>query len=358
MNCLPFRALLKPTTATMEESNRKTETLVGLFIVIGLTLMGVLIVQFGSLGDSFATRYPLTVIFDDAAGLIKGSEVRMGGAQVGKVAATPKLNEDLRVEVALEIQDHIKIPKDSLFQIGSASLLGDKLIVITPSMEKNNGTIAPESVIQGSGSSGLDSLQRDAEAVSRNAQELLVETKDTMQKIKAAIDDIQGTTSELSNTIKRFNTGVLSDSNLQALENTFANLENASSKLDPVLTDARATMKNLNLAVDGARSTFDGARSTFDEANQRLEELGPAFKELPNTLTSLTKTVDDASDLFTRIEEGKGLIGTLAYDEEISDDAKTFVRNLKKQGILRYRDKETSSEEEEDPRERFKGRRR
>ena len=55
------------------------------------------------------------------------------------------------------------------------------------------------------------------------------------------------------------------------------------------------------------------------------------------------------------MESGEGLLGTLAYDREVSDDAKAFVRNLKQQGILRYRDKETP---EEDPRNRFRGRRR
>ena len=64
---------------------------------------------------------------------------------------------------------------------------------------------------------------------------------------------------------------------------------------------------------------------------------------------------DKAGAALERVESGDGLLGTLAYDREVSDDAKAFVRNLKQQGILRYRDKEVP---EEDPRSRFRGRRR
>ena len=49
-------------------------------------------------------------------------------------------------------------------------------------------------------------------------------------------------------------------------------------------------------------------------------------------------------------------MGTLAYDREPAQDAKTFLRNLRRYGILGYRDAQTH--DERDPRNRFRGRRR
>ena len=66
----------------MTESGRRTELFVGAFLFIGLSLLGALILQFGRFQDYFGKQYPVTVVFEDASGLIKGSEVRMGGAEV------------------------------------------------------------------------------------------------------------------------------------------------------------------------------------------------------------------------------------------------------------------------------------
>ncbi|BCX47196.1 hypothetical protein HAHE_11040 [Haloferula helveola] len=332
----------------MSESNPKTATLVGLFIFIGLVLLGGLIVLFGRFGDRFVGKYSLTVVFDDAAGVIKGSEVRMGGARIGKVGATPMLNEKVKVEVRLDIDERIRIPEGSAFQIASASILGDKLIVITPPAEPSGEMIEAGSLIVGGGPSGLDAIQNNAEAMSRDARLLLSEAKDTMKSIDGAIGDIRDVTQELKVTLKSVNTEILSQENLDHIGSTLANLDKASEGLGPTIDDARRAIASVEKAAEGANETFA-------EATARIEELEPALKDVPRAIASLSQAADQAAETLERVEEGKGLLGTLAYDEEVSDDAKTFIRNLKRDGILRYRD---TDEPEDDPRTRFRSRRR
>ncbi|MBK1828529.1 MlaD family protein [Haloferula rosea] len=332
----------------MSESPRKTEAMVGLFIFVGLALLGILIVQFGRFGDRFIGKYAVTVVFDDAAGLIRGSEVRMGGAKIGKVATHPALNENVKVEVQVDIDERIRIPEGSAFQISSASILGDKLIVITPPATSTGEFIEAGTTIAGAGPSGLDALQNNAEAVSRDARQLLVDAAKTMKQIDGAIGDIRTATGELTTTLQKVNEGILTEENMGRIETTLANLEQASAGLDPTLADARQ-------AIQSIESAAAEARTTFAEATVRIEELEPALKEIPSAVSSLSRAADKAAETLDHVEGGKGLLGTLAYDEEVSDDAKTFIRNLKQQGILRYRDKETP---EDDPRTRFKSRRR
>ncbi|RYG15554.1 hypothetical protein EON82_26095, partial [bacterium] len=85
----------------MGESSKKTELWVGLFVFIGLALLGALIIQFGRFGDKLDGKYKIMVVFDDASGLIKGSEIRMGGARIGKVADHPELISDVKVRVVM-----------------------------------------------------------------------------------------------------------------------------------------------------------------------------------------------------------------------------------------------------------------
>ena len=75
----------------MPVREKKRERLAGLFVLIGLLLLGVLIVEFGRFGDRFRGHYPLYVEFPDTAGIIKNSEVRLRGAKIGRVATRPEL---------------------------------------------------------------------------------------------------------------------------------------------------------------------------------------------------------------------------------------------------------------------------
>src|SRR5215471_16248798 len=116
----------------MNRRERGLEFKVGIFVFVGLAMLGALVVQFGRLGDGFKTYYPLTVRFNDASGLLKGTDVLLAGARIGKVAGGPRLvREGNGVAVPLKIYDYIKIPEESKFTVGSSGLLGDRFVNVT-----------------------------------------------------------------------------------------------------------------------------------------------------------------------------------------------------------------------------------
>jgi phospholipid/cholesterol/gamma-HCH transport system substrate-binding protein len=107
----------------MNESGKGLEFKVGLFVLVGLAVLAVLVVQFGRVGEGFKTYYDLTVQFENASGLLKSSDVLMSGAKVGRVAGGLKLNPSGEgVVVPLRIFDHVKIPVGSKFMVGSSGL--------------------------------------------------------------------------------------------------------------------------------------------------------------------------------------------------------------------------------------------
>ena len=334
----------------MAESTKRTELWVGVFVFIGLALLGGLIVQFGRFGDRLRGKYQFVVVFDDASGLIKGSEIRMGGARIGKVAEHPELNANVKVQVTMSVDDAIRIPQDSMIQIASATLLGDKMIVITPPEggAASGRYVEPGSVLRGGGPSGLDAIQNNAESISRDARLLMNDAGAVFKKVDSAIDEFRVATGRLSETLDKVNRSVLSDENLGHIDTSLEGFAKASAALEPAVTDARE-------AIAAIEKAAAGADETFARAGKRIDELEPALRDVPKAVASISRAADKAGDALDRVESGDGLLGTLAYDREVSDDAKAFVRNLKQQGILRYRDKETP---EEDPRNRFRGRRR
>ncbi len=72
--------------------------------------------QFGRLGEGIKTYYGLTVHFADASGLLKGSDVLLGGAKVGRVSGPPRLVTSGRgVDVPLRIYDYVRDRGRQLF---------------------------------------------------------------------------------------------------------------------------------------------------------------------------------------------------------------------------------------------------
>src|SRR5947208_11480335 len=116
----------------MNRHERGLEFKVGIFVFVGLAMVGALLVQFGRLGEGFKTYYALTVRFDDASGLLKGTDVLLSGARIGKVAGGPRLvREGGGVAVPLKIYDYVKVPEGTKFKVGSSGLLGYRLVNVT-----------------------------------------------------------------------------------------------------------------------------------------------------------------------------------------------------------------------------------
>jgi phospholipid/cholesterol/gamma-HCH transport system substrate-binding protein len=341
----------------MAEENQRSEVYVGIFLLAGLVLLGTLIFQFGRFGDRFHNYYALTLIVDDAAGIIKGSEIRMGGAKIGRVATLPALTDDAHVQIDLAIDDRIKIPKNSTLSVTSASLLGDKMIIVTPPVDKVDGYIEEGTLITGSGPSGLDAIQNNAEILSRDARKLMVGAGETLKKVDLAIDDIRKASVNLSETLEKVNTSVLAKNNLDQVDQAIANFtqtserwKKASDALEPTIVDARTAIQSIQKAADGAEQTFA-------KVDERLDELKPAIKDIPNATKAITRAAEKASATMDKVDQGKGLLGTLTNDDDVSGDAKAFIRNLREKGILRYRDGD-QIHPEDDPRNRYRGIRR
>jgi virulence factor Mce-like protein len=95
-------------------------------------------------GLPFVPTYQLDVDVPTAANLVRGNEVRIGGARVGAISdITPKTLKNGRVVATLELKlDKAveKLPKDSTVVIRPKSLLGLKYVEITRGTSKDGFT--------------------------------------------------------------------------------------------------------------------------------------------------------------------------------------------------------------------------
>ena len=337
----------------MANSPKRIETLVGFFLFVGLAMLGVLIMQFGRFADRFRGVYSVTVTFSDASGLIKGSQVRLAGAQVGQVVEEPSLTDEGEIEVDMVIRKSTpKIDRNSVFQVTSLSILGDKAITISPPRppEQKSGTyIKDGDFIIGSEAGGLDALQTDAAA-------LISRGKTTLTKVDNALDDLRTVSGQLSESLDKINSGLITDDNIAKFSRSLENIDGATESI----REASSEIKPLIAGAQDAMASFDSAakaaEGTFSQASSEISKLGPTLQKVPEAVDSISEVANEARGALNSVTKSEGLLGSLAYDRDMKGDAKTFMRNLRHYGILRYKDAETP--EENDPRDRFRGKRR
>ena len=107
------------------------ELFVGLFMMAGFLAFGYLALQLGELPILSAGKtYVINAEFDNISGVKKGGSVQIAGVVVGQVKRT-WLGEDELAHVALQIDNAVRVPVDSMASVKSQGIVGDKYIQLT-----------------------------------------------------------------------------------------------------------------------------------------------------------------------------------------------------------------------------------
>ena len=106
------------------------ETVVGIFVVIGLIAIGYMTVKLGNVGFLGDSNYRLTARFNTVTGLRVGNPINMLGLEIGRVAKFTMDQENQQAIVLLEINKGIEIFDDAIASIKTEGLIGDKYISI------------------------------------------------------------------------------------------------------------------------------------------------------------------------------------------------------------------------------------
>ena len=108
------------------------ETLVGIFVVIGLACIGYMTVKLGNVGFFGENTYSLHAKFNTVTGLRQGNPVNMLGLEIGRVEKFTMDQENQQVAVLFKINKGIEIFDDAIASVKTEGLIGDKYVAIDP----------------------------------------------------------------------------------------------------------------------------------------------------------------------------------------------------------------------------------
>jgi len=117
---------------------RSIETLVGLFVLLGILGLLFLALKAANLGSftSSADTYTLTAKFDNIGGLKVRAPVRSAGVTVGRVTSITLDPKTYQGVVKLDMQRGVQFPSDSSARILTSGLLGDQYVGLEAGAEE------------------------------------------------------------------------------------------------------------------------------------------------------------------------------------------------------------------------------
>lgn len=336
----------------MEEKN--LEFKIGVLIVISVIILVVFILILGH----FTTKdgFYLNIYFVNPGGLSPGAPVRISGSKVGEVKEMSYLGEKgiinlqlskisgeevrARVKVKVWIEERVKKSihkEDSQYYITTQGILGEPFLEIDPGI--TGASVENEDNLFGIDPPRIDQVVANAantlsvltKILERNEKEIDILIRDSTQLIHNLNGLVEENRPQITKTISD-TSGVLEEATQLLKEARHNYIE--SPQIDRI-------MNNLdNVTTTLAKNTpplIENTQNTLNNANDFFASLGPQQKEqiriILQDFASISKNLNGASsdirNIVDKVNAGEGTVGALLVDEEVYDDLKELVRDLK-----------------------------
>ncbi len=255
----------------MEKSH--FETKVGLFVLVGIALLAVLLIQFSKGTSLFRGTYELRLHADNVGGLKPRSAVLLAGVQVGSVSDIKLAENGKSVTIFLRIYQNYKIYHDVRFVIEQSGFLGDQYVSIIPTANQlpllQNGADVP------------CEQPFNLQEVARSASGFILRIDETAKKLDTAVSDL----------------------------NAF--VATNGSQIDLAVSNAVFFSQELTRLAGSARSVISTNSEGISASVKNIESSTEVLKKLMNDLQS-----------------GKGLAGTMLKNEQLATNVQEIADNL------------------------------
>ena len=368
---------------------RKTLTFsklrVGIFVLIGLVVLGFLILNSSGDFNPFERKMRLKARFAAADGLREGSEVQLAGVRIGKVEDVtllpPDSPEDFKVEAVMAIDEELngrpineRIRTDSNAQLIATSLLAnDKIINISPGtakgspvsendildsrvaisinqltqtgndlLEQINKLAVPANEILNKANQGEGTLGRivNDESLYRNLDATIAETKLTVTKLQTTLDKVnsgQGSAGKLLNDAELYNNLNRTVSTLEGISADIKAGRGSAGKFvtdDALYNETRAAIIDLRTSAAKINSIADDFKLISADLSAGRGTFGKFLKDeqlyndAKETLAKFNSTATKIDSILADAQAGKGTLGKLVTDETLFNNINQTASNF------------------------------
>ncbi len=351
------------------EKRRKSDVLLGVFVLSGLLIAAVMVLLVGRQNNLFTSTAQLQAQFSNVSGLALGAEVQLSGVEIGQVKAirfpdwsnAGKASSKITVTMSISKKMLAWIRQDSVVRVSSKGLLGEKNINISM------GSPSAATVKSGALLASTDPM--DLSQAFDQAQEVLGHVTRTAAHIRKLFDEL----------IKQDGGKMLAQSVL-SIKNILREVEQGGGLIHQLVYAKRAgadyqkTMRELAQTTAWANKTAQRVESVMQSVQQNKslvhsllydpagEELLLATRDSLHAVTqmlqdvreqpgmlhnllyekrgaevidSLQGTLANLNHITSQIKEGEGSLGRLLTDTSVYEDLKLILGDVRRNKVLK-----------------------
>lgn len=347
----------------MKGKETAIEVKVGALVLLAIAVFALFVIIIGgvSLPGQNARIY---VDYDAAAGLKAGAPVKLAGIKIGSVKAVKyeggkydeKLGRPVYVRATAQV-DASKldlIHQDAAFGIQPEGMLGEPYIEIS-SPDSSAPTLQDGDIVRGNDPPSLSKVFETASNALDGLKDLVdrlneVEGAGTPIKIDEFINNIGSLAGGLDERIRE------NADNIDSIFDDVAGiLDENRDKIGPILDNVEGLtgeFEQVGKSVNYALGRGQSLKSVMDNLDHTMatvsRDIDPIMKDAKGTLDNTNKilsenreginrTIDNLADATAdvksvtgRLDRGEGSVGKLLKDEEIFEDVREFIRELKR----------------------------
>jgi len=289
------------------EKTKRLEIKVGLFVLVGLVLLAVLLVQFSKSTSIFRGTYDLHLHTGSVGGIKPRAQVLLAGVEVGNVSGIKLAGDGKSVTINLSIYKDYPIFHDAQFVIQTAGILGDQYVSIVPTAN-TQPTLTNDADV-------YCEQPFDLQEVARTAAGFIQRLDGTAKKLDAAVTD--------------FKRVVLNEQTLTNFAVAINNLRTVSEQaigtvhgLDQLVA---TNSQQVNLAVSNIVYFSRQLNGLADSADSLLATNGAQISVATKNITASTEML---KGVLSDVQAGKGLAGTILQNQALASNVQAIAGNL------------------------------
>lgn len=311
------------------------ETKIGLLVIIAAALMiwGFKFIKGKNILSSSTILY---VEYDEIDRLATSTPVTIQGFQVGIVADIyfKKKNDKQVVEVKLDIESDIKVPKYATASIVATGIMGGKAVVLDFDRPCDGADCAKSG----------DHLN----GVFKNVLASMMSTED----LGGYMNEVKTNVGPIVDTLKsRFTSDGEGQQTMADVQDIIANLKSASSSLEKLMRNSSGKIDGLLANLESITGTINSSQTdikgiisnansfsakmnaldldkTLSKANTALDATPELMDKLKGTLSEADKAAQELTGLMKKVSDGEGTVGKLLSDDQLYTDLEKAMSNL------------------------------
>lgn len=314
--------------------NARNEVLVGALLIVAAGVFVWLAIQIGAM-QGLEKTIRVTVRFNDAAGLVPDSAVKVAGVAVGAVK-TIVVDHDQAI-ATLELRTSATLRRDARAEIRARSLLGEKYLALSPQSQ--------DAALLADGDTISDVRQ------SMELDQIIASFGPLVAKVDP--DDIAAIVGSAAAMVTAMETDV--PEAVSAAKRLIVRLEDLGEVIPGLKSDIPALTADLKRLTGSVEATLGKADGLIDELSKIATEVDVALDDVPAVVGSAKKIAEDLEpgmdDLARALESSDELVKKLdviAGRLEGLDQA-AIRRVLREEGVLVRLKPLSQSEKEKRP---------